>query len=188
MAKVYGGVYSGDPGDRDYYRRLIRYYCQQQEYVPIRIALANQGDDGVHDLYLELRLWSSNEGLRLLSPDDLLKLPDKPNDVRFGYVATINRIVIPGVSLAEWEESDDEWHRTLELSVVQPQRTWVSGEFYIGATDTLSAVLSATAYSSDSMPFALTENLELEVVRRRLSFLQILQELKVEPPTKLDQH
>jgi hypothetical protein len=41
---------------RNYYRDLVKYYCQQKGYCAVRLAISNSGPEGVRDLYLELRL------------------------------------------------------------------------------------------------------------------------------------
>jgi len=43
-----GGIIVGSVNE-EYYRQLIRYYVQQKQYRPFRLAVGNPSDIGMHD-------------------------------------------------------------------------------------------------------------------------------------------
>jgi len=171
--------------DRDYYRKLVDYYRRAVRYQPIRIAVTNFGDDGVHDLYLELRLRGTEEGFEVRNSSIT---PPRPEALTVGYSnfgmfepLGIEAPLAGSVVQVQTPEAADEWRMNLDFPVVQPRRTVVSrNEFYLGATRSMEIILNATAYSSSSTPFVLEFIITLDVQERNLSFRDILSQLDVQ--------
>jgi hypothetical protein len=176
-----GAVTVSASPNKDYYRELVHYFRQRLRYQALRLAVANLGDDGVRDLYLEFRVSGTAAGLDLLPPDKLMPVPSSYFS-GVGGVGTMFQVPAPTSGIVQiGEKVNDSWQMSLELPVVQAGRRVVSrNEVCLGATEPVTAILEATAYSSTSMPFSLELRIELQVEQNNLSYREILKQLGID--------
>ncbi len=159
--------------NKNYYRELIRYYVKQKEYLPFRLALHNPSKVGLHDLYLELFIQNSGDQLEIIENRDFLRKPDK-----FANSTVIFRDMSRLTNQLRISRQESKWEMTIEVPVIQGGRTILSeNEFFLGAKQTVEAILQATVYSSNSSPFVLATRVWLTVQERQMTYQDILADL-----------
>jgi hypothetical protein len=158
----------------DYYRELVDYYCEIVSRSRLWVAVANSSDHSARDIHLDIKVKASGGPISINPPD--VRYPVSSNTITFGSAR--ENISTASGSMTIEDISNDEWRIETDIPIVQARRTVLSpGFFSLRAEEDGNVTFSATTYSSDALPFALSAELEIVVEPVELSYRYILQQL-----------
>lgn len=171
--------------NRDYYRELVRFHLEQNEYQAFRLALVNNEVQGLQHLHLDLVVTSSTGDAQLVlaeSPHPAARPESSRNTVVQAHTISVLNLYEPPRDhyVVLQQEGKGSWRMELEVPVVHASRTMFSrNEFWLNVTKPSVITLDCTAYSSSSAPFAMRTTLEIKVNRREMTWQEIVAEYQV---------
>ncbi len=159
----------GGGPDRNYYRRLVKYAQERANELVFRFGIETE-HQAVRDVYVQMRISSTGESITL-SDSSMTNRPSRES----GYGSTIlfsndSQKHKPKIS----QIGTSEWAIEFEMPVVQVGRKVLSEIFYLKATNSTSLHFEGTIYSSNSKPFLLEQDLEMEMIEKELPYRDIL--------------
>jgi hypothetical protein len=170
--------------NRNYYRELVDFFVAKSAYRPLRLGLKSLSNQGIRDVYLEMRVEGAFGQFKII-PDPGPPLPPRKLDsgtVSFNsaYNSFNFNVPNPPALLRFNEDASSEARIEIELPVVQAHRTIFSVNEFVIQTDGSPAVgiIEATVYSGNMPPFSLQIKVEVQITERRLSYQQILEEVQ----------
>lgn len=174
--------------NRLFYRELVDFFAQQSAYRKFRFGLENLAQQGVRDIYADIRIEAVAGHFRIIQAPPPPRPPRKFVYEGVGGVAIAGRDQIiynygmfgqaPMLELKADESGEERLEMTLPLA--QVGRTIFFPDEFIIETSNLPAVamLHATAYSSNFQPFSWQTKIEVNFMERKMSYQQILEEVQ----------
>lgn len=149
----------------DYYREYVRYLVNYSMFKPVKFWLRNNGIIGARDIYIDMRISTDMEDLRIESSSSFkiqkpVKDEDRSFSVNFGDI-------LNGEGL-EVSQSGDVWDTNMEIRALQPKRevksrqTMIVGGKSSGSIDFQVRVYADTL--SEPILQSLKINMEVETV------------------------
>jgi hypothetical protein len=183
--------------NRHYYRELIHFVAQRSAYKTFRFGLKNLAQQGVRDIYMDMRTEAITGQFKLV----LASLPPRPPS-KFTYegiegveIGSSNAIVANFISnvtapgslftapdqtpMMELKEDVSDGERLeMTLPIVQVGRTvLMPNEFTIETNGSPAVgVIHGTGYSSNFQPFKLRMNIEIQFIEHKMPYQEILEE------------
>ncbi len=173
-----------------YLRESVEHYCLEKSLSTYRLAIGNEGDLGVRDVFLEIALDDCDGNLNLFSNDNQPAKPQRPRDPSgdTSFVISSGRdVIISNVYGSDTRDiaidnTEEGWELKFTIPVVQARRTVASNELVaLGAKNSCDAEFRAIVFSSQSTPFKLTGAFMLNVSFREMTYRDILEALGEDP-------
>lgn len=173
-----------EDGNKDYYRDMAKYLILENLYRPTRFWLKNTGGLGARDVYVEIRISSTDPGGFAVTPlaHTELRAPQM-------YGARWN-LPIRTEKGDEVQELGNQKIVKLELAALQPQReVSPKSTIMIGAPRSLAVTIEARIYA-DSLPEPIVRSLSINwtVKELRMTARELLENSGINvaetPPSK----
>lgn len=149
----------------DYYREYVRYLVNYSMFKPVKFWLKNNGIIGARDIYIDMRISTDIEDLRIENSSSFkMKKPEKDEDRSFSVSFDD---ILNGEGL-EVSQSGDTWDTNMEIRALQPKRevkprqTMIVGGKSSGSIDFQVRVYADTL--SEPILQSLKINMEVETV------------------------
>ncbi len=172
--RALGSISVVEASNKDYYRDLVSYYAEQGSTVALRIAVANEGQEAVRDIHMEINCHVREGVVDLLETE-----PTTPRKGTSGWLYNAVHMYnqSSGPELLVSNQADGAWSIQVDLPVVQSGRSTATREgLLLKATKASHVDATATIYSSSAPPFKVQLALRLDVREREMGYLAILDE------------
>lgn len=160
--------------NRNYYRQRVTALVFKEFFVPLRFWLKNRGGIGARDVYIDLRVSSSNAQTVLISKS---QLPSTQPSSSSGVSLLSDRH--PNSPDELISKIGDGWSIHMEVRALQPQRELSPDvELLIGAKESCDVTVTAKIFA-DTLPEPTIQELKLRVNVEKLTVkaADILQEI-----------
>jgi len=161
--------------NRNYFRQRVTSLVLKEFFVPLRFWLKNRGGIGARDVYIDLRVHSSNGKIALITKSQLpASLPSTTSSGR-GLLSEKH----PNSPEELIAKGGDGWNTQMEVRALQPQRELSPNtEFFIGARETCDVTVTAKIFA-DTLPEPIVQELKLHIEVEKLTVKaeQILNEV-----------
>ncbi|WP_203840789.1 hypothetical protein [Winogradskya humida] len=176
-----GGVGRSNP---NYIREVVEYFKWKKSRQVFRLAVTNISEEGVRDVYIEMRPVSEYESIHV-GPREYRPAPEKRSSGIFVgdniFTMTSARDVQGFIRSEKGDDGGSASRLELEIPAVQPQRTvYSSNELEIKSSLDTEMVLVAKIYSNSGMPAETQLKLTVQVVQRKITYREILREFEDE--------
>jgi hypothetical protein len=177
--------------NKDYYRQFVATACDNNLNRDLHLSVSSASGRASRDLYLEIRVVTKS-GTVIIDPP----AASWPSNLQNYYTSTsldtflatagvgptssvgYGSLQAPSRQLGVQKLSDSEWRMEVNFPIVQAGRTVTTGDsFVIRATENAVVSFDATVYSSDSLPFSLETELQVNVTSMEMSYREILERL-----------
>lgn len=151
--------------NRNYYRQRVTSLVVKEFFRPLRFWLKNRGGIGARDVYIDLRVHSSNGRTVLITKSQLpSSLPSTSSSGR-GLLSESH----PNSPNELIAEGGDGWSTHMEVSALQPQRELSPNtEFFIGARESCDVTVTAKIFA-DTLPEPTVQELKLRIDVEKLT-------------------
>ncbi len=164
--------------NKDYYRDIVNYIIQKNQFRPIKFWTKNVGGIGARDVYIEIRINSENKAVSILNPSRFKGKPSSRNgNLSISYS---NYIFEDNESGQEDEKNDINETRitSFELRSLQPQRVRIPKlRWFVGAKEDCSIKIQARIYADTlAEPITRTLKIDMKVEKIAVKAQDIIQE------------
>ncbi len=165
--------------NRQFYREVVAHTERVALRRQLRLAMSSTSDRSMRDIHLDIKV-QAHTGQVIINPIALSFPSSRLEYTSFTYPIQLYQqqpMEIPG-QLTVQNISEGEWRIEADIPVIQAQRiVYLNGFFTLAATEDSRVTFDATVYSSDTLPFALSAQLEVRVKPQEMSYREILREM-----------
>lgn len=161
-----------ESSNRDYYRQLVEY--AEKTSTQLRFSFGLEAPQrAVRDVHVQMRM--TTDGSLRLGSSPIYSPPSKVV-AALGYSSNVN-IFPPGGQVDVARVSRGEWEVRFNVPVVQIGLRISSPDIYMHVDGATNLRCEATVYSSESKPFLLEREMELNVIPKEMPYVEILKSL-----------
>ncbi|WP_265452961.1 hypothetical protein [Aeromonas salmonicida] len=163
-------AWMGARTNKDYFRDIVEFFVTDNMLKPVCLCMENKGSLGARDLYINIKLTSSNGNLVVLSGGSFeAKKPQARGDHMMWHEHRNFEIT----------KEANSYSLSYELNALQPKRSIQTDlMLYVGATESCTVAVEAIIYA-DSLPEPVLQELTLEfnVKKESINANELLQRL-----------
>lgn len=165
LTQMWLSTLQNSDSNRNYYRQRVTSLVLKEFFVPLRFWLKNRGGIGARDVYIDLRIHSSNGKIALITKSLLpTSLPSTTSSGR-GLLSEKH----PNSPDELIAEGGDGWNTQMEVRALQPQRELSPNtEFFIGAKESCDVIVTAKIFA-DTLPEPIIQELKLRIDVEKLT-------------------
>ncbi|WP_435277120.1 hypothetical protein ACMAZF_09545 [Psychrobium sp. nBUS_13] len=167
--------------NREFYKESVEYLIKKSMFKSVGFALKNNGVIGARDIFIDMKLNTESDEVKLTSNDKFeLKVPKKERGGGISF--SIDDFGALASEQLHVEGEQNDWNVSFELRALQPKRNVKSRQkLIIGSINSCKLDITAKVYA-DILPEPLIQNLaiNLNVNNVPVSYYELLEQSGIE--------